>query len=533
MRLNLGIKHISRRVLLPVLVACGAATNGFAQNGSLFHFVEKPGTHAVGLTIVEQYDNSRGFEYRTDDLGKPYPGKRTRPLQTLVWYPAEHGNAKAMTVGDYLSITGTELSFGRPKPSIKEDEWRSALSLTLPIPLWAVRDAPLASGRFPLIIYAPGASEVAWDNADLCEYLASYGYVVVSSPDMGARSRSMTIDLAGIDAEARDISFLIGYAQTLPNVDVSKVAVVGASFGGISNVFAAARDNRIDALVALDGSVRYAPGLVKMAGDVHPEEMSIPLLFFEQRNFSLEDQGRFLTDAWKDGPNVLNAWTHGDLTVVHMLGLSHAEFSSMQQRNENMWWEEMWWDEDHLRATKQADYGPEEASLGYGWVARYTLQFLDAYLKHNSEAMTFLVSPPGKNGVPQHVMTVRYRAAAAAPVSFEEFRAAIGRQGFNRIEDVYAAFHRRKPDFRLEEGSVFDWADELIGDNHLREAIALLKLNLQIHPDSSAAYATLGDAYVKSGQTRPAIESYKGSLERDPTNGAVQRKIGEFSRALQ
>jgi dienelactone hydrolase len=532
MCLNHDARYALCLVLLPLLVVSVGATNGFAQNGPLFHFSEKPGTHAVGLKIVEQYDNSRSFGYRTDDLGKPYQGKRSRPLQTLIWYPARPSDAKAMTVGDYVNITGTELTFGRPQSSTRVEEWRSAVGLTLRTPLWAVRDAPLAPGRFPLIIYAPGASEMAWSNADLCEYLASHGYVVISSPDMGARSRSMTIDLAGIDAEVRDISFLIGYAQTLPDVDISKVAVIGASFGGISNVFAAARDNRIDALVALDGSVRYAPGLVKRAGDVHPEEMSIPLLFFVQRNFSLEDQSRYLTDAWKDGPNVLNAWSHGDLTVVHMLGLSHAEFSSMQQRNENMWWEEMWWDVDHLRATEQVDYGPEEASLGYGWVARYTLQFLDAYLKRNSEAMTFLVSPPGKNGVPQHVMTVHYRAATAAPSSFEEFRAAIGQQGFDHLDDVYAAFHKRKPDFKLEEMFVFDWADELIGDNHLREAIALLKLNLQMHPDSSTSYATLGDAYLKFGQSQLAIDSYRGSLERDATNGVAQRKIGELSRAL-
>ena len=78
---------------------------------------------------------------------------------------------------------------------------------------------------------------------------------------------------SGVNAQARDISFLIGYAQTLPNTDMSELAVAGFSWGGISNLFAAARDNRIDALVALDGSMRYYPGLVKTAGDVHPDQI--------------------------------------------------------------------------------------------------------------------------------------------------------------------------------------------------------------------------------------------------------------------
>ncbi len=66
---------------------------------------------------------------------------------------------------------------------------------TLAMSLWAVRDAPHESGHFPLVVYAPSFSAMSWENADLCEYLASHGYVVVASPDMGAAARSMTGDL--------------------------------------------------------------------------------------------------------------------------------------------------------------------------------------------------------------------------------------------------------------------------------------------------------------------------------------------------
>ncbi len=205
---------------------------------------------------------------------------------------------------------------------------------TLATPLWAVRDAPLKSGRFPVIVYAPSFSSMSWENADLCEYLASHGYVVIASPDMGAMTRDMTGELPD-RCSGSDISFLIGYSQTLPDTDMSEVAVAGFSWGGISNLFAAARDNRIDALVALDGSMRYSPGLVKQAGDVRPEQMTIPLLFFTSQEGTLEELERASTDkSVSEGPTLLNAWTHGDLITVHMLGLIHAEYSSMYQRNE-------------------------------------------------------------------------------------------------------------------------------------------------------------------------------------------------------
>ncbi len=100
---------------------------------------------------------------------------------------------------------------------------------TLNDPLWAVRDAPMLTGKFPVVIYAPSFGSMSWENADLCEYLASHGYVVLASPDFGAASRSMTSDLTGIRAQAADISFLVGYAHTLEDADASRVAVAGFS----------------------------------------------------------------------------------------------------------------------------------------------------------------------------------------------------------------------------------------------------------------------------------------------------------------
>ena len=144
------------------------------------------------------------------------------------------------------------------------------------------------------MIYAPSDSSVSWENADLCEYLASHGYIVLASPSMGVSTRNMTDDLDGINAQARDISFLVTYAGSLQDADPSKVAVVSWSWGSGSSLFAAARDSRIDALVSLDGSFRIYKGLVKMAGDVHPERMTLPLLFFTSEDPNLiQDIDRF------------------------------------------------------------------------------------------------------------------------------------------------------------------------------------------------------------------------------------------------
>jgi hypothetical protein len=81
------------------------------------------------------------------------------------------------------------------------------------------------------------------------------------------------------------------------------------------------------------------------------------------------------------GPNVLNAWIHGDLLTVNMLGMAHPEFSSMLQRRESA---------QRFAENQVADYGRDDANTSHAWVALYTLNFLNAYLKHDALAKAFL-----------------------------------------------------------------------------------------------------------------------------------------------
>lgn len=220
--------------LLSFVAAMNAQSAQGSSESQRFHFTEKPRPAAVGLRVVEQFDFSRSYRPLTDELGKPYQGERARPIQTLVWYPARKTSGRPMTVGDYGKLLETEVNFHNPKLTADWKDWLDGMKATLGDSMWAVREAPQLTGKFPVVIYAPSLSSMSWENADLCEYLASYGYVVVASPDMGASSRAMTTDLAGINAQAADISYLIAYAQTLPDTDMSQVAVAGFSWGGIS-----------------------------------------------------------------------------------------------------------------------------------------------------------------------------------------------------------------------------------------------------------------------------------------------------------
>jgi pimeloyl-ACP methyl ester carboxylesterase len=387
---------------LGLSIAAGQTTSSFS-----FQFTQKVGQHGVGLKVVEQYDPSRRFQTQSDPAHKIVAAQGPRPLQTLVWYPAEESAGRAMTIGDYGSLIKTETSFDKPVEDGKPQLFvQSFIKGTTNLHAWAVLDARMQAGRFPVVIYAPSLNAPATENIELCEFLASEGFVVIASPSMGASSRSMTTDISGANAQAKDILFQINFAKTLPDTDMTAVAAIGYSWGGMAALFAAARDNRIRALVSLDGSFRYSPEMVQQAVDVHPERMMIPLLVFSRAEETLETWDAMRKDKSQcvAAPNVLNEWTHGDLLHVQLLAISHIQFSTLYQRSERFKKEGM-----HFIP---ADYSLEDGAISYNWMARYTLEFLAANLKHDALAAQFLERSPAENGVPQHLMATNLRPAS-------------------------------------------------------------------------------------------------------------------------
>jgi len=95
-------------------------------------------------------------------------GDRSRPLQTLVWYPAI-GTGSAMTWRDYVATVATEEEFSRMPDQVRRATDLLAGTSELQGPVRALRDAPERPGKFPVVIYAPSHSAYAVENTDLCE----------------------------------------------------------------------------------------------------------------------------------------------------------------------------------------------------------------------------------------------------------------------------------------------------------------------------------------------------------------------------
>ncbi|MES2019000.1 MAG: dienelactone hydrolase [Pseudomonadota bacterium] len=392
-----------RRLLSLVLVALSS----FAHAQTNVDLGAKRGTYGVGLQVIQQYDSSREYIRRPEPAaGVAGDSERARPVLTLVWYPTRESGG-TVTNADYLRISRGDEQFDLTPQEIdrKVDAWVSARATRMPREavqkelqqaMWAQRDAAPAQGKYPLVIYAPGFGSAALENAELCEYLASHGYVVMASASMGSRSRAMTPDLDGIEAQAADIAFLIGSAHRFAQTDLAHIGVIGFSWGGISNVVAAARDNRIRALVSLDGALRYAPAFVNgsagAAKDVSPARVAVPLLFVASRSRSIEELNSEKTDT---SYSFMNGMNNSDVYIATMRPMRHLDFASQILR--------------FTPPDMKDEYARKDVHIAYGWTVRYVHEFLDAYLKDSAPARAFLVKPASENGAPSHMMTLEQR----------------------------------------------------------------------------------------------------------------------------
>lgn len=68
------------------------------------------------------------------------------------------------------------------------------------------------------------------------------------------------------------------------------------------------------------------------------------------------------------------------------------------------------------------------------------------------------------------------------------------------------------------EGSLNGLGYQLMGANQLDGAITIFELNVELHPEASNPYDSLGEAYMNAERTEEAIINYRKSLELDSGN---------------
>jgi len=111
------------------------------------------------------------------------------------------------------------------------------------------------------------------------------------------------------------------------------------------------------------------------------------------------------------------------------------------------------------------------------------------------------------------------------------FRKLMADGAIPALRDYFAWRKGRKKSEWLTEDQLNRFGLDLLRSGHVKDAIEVLKLNVEEHPQSFNVYDSLGEAYAANGDKALAIANYTRSIEINPKNtdgiAALKKLRGE------
>jgi hypothetical protein len=214
-----------------LLAACAQAQDPLLWGGL------EPGPHAVGFQSFIDLDPSRDY------------GGKARPILFEIWYPASNAPGAAVPYARYLQVPDVAIHpqfrkrlethvrsvviddlFHKKEGALSAGE-RAAFDKLLATATTTHLDAAPLPERFPVILYHPGAGGSFEENSVLFEYLASNGYVVVSSAFESPFPKNVANNMGGIERSGPDFAFMSLQSRQWAYADALQLAVMGHSAG--------------------------------------------------------------------------------------------------------------------------------------------------------------------------------------------------------------------------------------------------------------------------------------------------------------
>jgi pimeloyl-ACP methyl ester carboxylesterase len=480
----------------------------------------RPGSRDVGFRLIEGHDPTRAIRVKG-----AVPEIRPRPVRVYVWYPASSSaDDKPMLFGRYAALADGDIwpegmssdahqrmNFSR-RPlarSLPPDRFDALLKQ----PVRASEDARPAEGRFPLIVVGQGLYyESPVTQAVLCEFLASHGFVVATSPLVGTHSPLVKIDVTDLETHVRDLEFVIAQARELPFVSQEKLGLLGFDMGGMSCLILAMRNPDVDAFASMETAILFPDLDIPTASPHHDATLlQAPWLHVLRRGLA--------SARGEDIPSLFDTAVHSDRYLLLLEGLGHADFTSYALVED--------------RKPVMGYWGPQrgEEKRHYEAVCLYISRFFVAYLSEDAESRSFLARDP-EDVVPGTTVTIEHRPATPLrPTDSDFLNALLAGNVADALEMAHSIRQTQPESPLLQEILLTRLGYHLINSWELaEEAVAVLKLNAELHPQSTMAHESLGEVYLMTGDDERALPAVRRALELDPDNRSAKGMLEYLER---
>ncbi len=464
----------------------------------------KPGDFGVGFRTIEKFDFSRTYRSKIDYFGETLPGENARPIQICIWYPAVIASDDSyLVLSEYLFPYPANSDFfayvtGLQQRSIQQlggllGNNQGMILDASNIEMGAVRDAAPADGSFPLLIYFPGLANSISDNMVLCEFLASHGFVVVTTHQVGTFSANPLADQIDFETIIRDKEFALANIRELDFIKSDKIGAFGAEAGGLAAILTQMRNFDIEAVASLAGW-NIDNNRTEFALQNHffnPRRMSKPLL---QIYFDDQMSGLALLDSLK----------YSERTLLKLAVMSSGGLTSFPAIVSYM-------DTSNINKTISRPL--------YDLACQYLLDFYKNTLQNDKINDTMRHNPADP-------VAIEYRHAMELPPTPDQFIAIIRSQGGTKAVELFQKFDKMDSgSITIQEAAINFLGYQALQNGQNDDALALFKLNADIFPNSANCWDSYSDGLQAVGDTLGAINCYKKVLEVLPADTVVNDQL--------
>ena len=197
-------------------------------------------------------------------------------------------------------------------------------------------------------------------------------------------------------------------------------------------------------------------------------------------------------------------------------------------------WTRVWNDEARrLAITAETDFDAlgEKLRRAFANVEVYQ-NFIDALLSVQERPQSFKASKLAIDLYPHHPRTnavwgMTLAIANASDEGREMFKKAAG-----AIESPLEYFKKSlalNPEGLASAGLLNRVARDWTGQKRIDDALALLKVAVELHPKSAPLYDALGDVYQQKGQKELARQAYEKAVEADPNFGHAKEMLKKLT----
>jgi len=477
------------------------------------------GQNTVGYRHYIAYDSSRTYTRTQDWTNK----KTARPIPISIWYPAipDQPTATYLSVFDYLKILKVEEEWEHlPDPLIMswfefpnsvENQERVKESCR------AVRDAKALPGQFPVIIYAASLLASSTENFALCEFLASNGYLVLAIPGRGADGRPMQgTARKNAEAQARDLEFLIQEAMRLPNASVDDLATLDYSFGGLATLISQMRNDRIKAMISLDGRSRYDYETIFSSPSANINEVDVPFLHFAQKTIPEEVLiADNIPPELNEEFRLFDSLKYSNAYALRMHSLSHRHFSTMGLLLKT--------------PDPRQDRDDSEVMLGYRTMALFTLKFLNTYLKKEMNLEQASVNNFAAIEGPKNSFSIRKKRALKRSFTFRDFNDLTAKNGYQNLDSLYKELQANHSEMRLQEWQFNNLGLQLgFNPKKVEWGVRVYQFALNLFPDSGNLHDSLAEVLLHANKRKEAAYHFRESLRLTPDNSNAKARLLEL-----